>query len=274
MPLALDHVTVAGRSLDLLSEAFESAGLPPTYGGTHSNRVTHMATLSLPDDIYVELVSTREPGASSPWWDASIRTDAGPCAWCVQVDDVATAADRFAKRGIDVDGPHEFARERPDGTRLEWKLLYLGAGEPGSTLPFCIEDTTPREWRVGKPETNLGVTGIECVVLGVHNRDTVVSKLRDAFALSVPTQTKSARLGATVAHFPTAPVAVAEPAENGWLSTRLATVGESPCAYLFSSEADHPPQIQTDTMESWGDQTLSWIAPERIGGVQHLGVVE
>jgi hypothetical protein len=36
------------------------------------------------------------------------------------------------------------SRERPDGTRLEWTLVFPAS----DALPLCIEDVTPRDWRV------------------------------------------------------------------------------------------------------------------------------
>jgi hypothetical protein len=274
MELRLDHVTVAGRSLDALDGAFESVGLPPTYGGTHSNGVTHMSTLSLPDGNYVECISTREAGAESPWWDAHIRTDAGPCAWCVRVPDAAEAAATFRNRGVTVDGPHEFARERPDGTRLEWELVYLGGGDPGSVLPFCIADTTPREWRVGEPLGDTGLAGIATVVVGVRDLDRAVERLRAAFDLPAPTRGGSDRLGARLARFPDAPVALATPTGERWLADRLDTVGASPCAYLFDAAAGATERYPVAVTEPWGEAEAAWLDPDAVGGIRHLGLVE
>ncbi|MFC7228579.1 VOC family protein [Salinirubellus salinus] len=274
MDLRLDHVTVAGRSLDALDAAFSGVGLDPTYGGTHSNGVTHMSTLPFPDGTYLECISTREAGAASPWWDAHIRTDAGPCAWCVRVPDAGEAAETLRDRGVAVDGPHEFARERPDGTRLAWELVYLGGGEPGAVLPFCIADTTPREWRVGDPRAGTGVTGIETVVVGVPTLEAASERLRAAFDLGAPTADESERLGARVARFPDAPVALAAPLGDGWLAERLETVGASPCAYLFEAEAGVTDRYPVLTREPWGEREAAWLDPDGLGGLRHLGLVE
>lgn len=274
MDLRLDHVTVAGRSLDALDRAFEGVGLTPTYGGTHSNGVTHMSTLSFADGTYLECISTQEAGAESPWWDAHIRADAGPCAWCVRVPDAAEAAETLADRGVAVDGPHEFARERPDGTLLEWELVYLGEGDPGSVLPFCIADTTPREERVGEPLDGTGLVGIDTVVVGVADLDRATARLRAAFDLAESTRGASDRLGATVAHFPDAPVALAAPTGAGWLADRLETVGASPCAFLFEAETGTAERYPVSGTEPWGDGEAVWLDPDAVGGIRHLGLVE
>ncbi|MFC7176302.1 VOC family protein [Halosegnis marinus] len=188
MDLRIDHVTVAGRSLDALRDAFAAAGLDTTEGGAHSNGVTHMATLTLPDGSYLELVSTVEEGAASPWWDAAIRTDAGPCAWAVRVDDAAATAAAMRERGVAVEGPVEYARERPDGVVVEWELVYLGDGEPGSLLPFCIADTTPRAERAGEPSPGVGPTAVRTVVVAVPDLAAATDRLRAAFDLAAPVE--------------------------------------------------------------------------------------
>lgn len=272
MDPALDHVTVAGRSLDALAAAFEAIDLPPTYGGPHSNGVTHMSTVAFPDGTYLECISTLEAGAESPWWDAAIRTDAGPCAWAIRVPDAAAAAETFADRGVAVEGPTRFARERPDGVRLEWELVYLGDGEPGSVLPFCIADRTPRERRVGDPLAGTGLRGIEAVVLGVADLDREIERLRAAFDLSAPTRTTSGFLNATVARFPDAPVAVATPDGSGWLADRLDAVGDAPCGYLFGSAPDAVDRYPVAETEPWGDGEAAWLAPDAVGGLRALGL--
>jgi len=87
MSLRVDHVTIAGSHLASLEQAFTGVGLKPAYGGPHSNGITHMDLLSFADGSYIELISTLEPGQTSPLWHAHIAGDGGPCAWAVGVDD-------------------------------------------------------------------------------------------------------------------------------------------------------------------------------------------
>ena len=63
--IRIDHATLAARSLDPMVEALRGLGFGPTYGGAHSNGVTHMSLVSFPDGSYLELISTLEPGARS-----------------------------------------------------------------------------------------------------------------------------------------------------------------------------------------------------------------
>jgi hypothetical protein len=238
LSLSIDHVTIAGTRLEPLQQAFAGLGLTPTYGGGHSNGVTHMALFSLSDGSYVELISTLQAGQASPWWHAHIAGDGGPCAWAVRCDDVAAEAARLAELGIPLRGPFSMHRDRPDGHRLAWDLLYLGEGEPGATLPFLIQDRTPREWRV-PPETLVAgdvLTGVAMVVLAVGDLAGPAALFRRVYGWPAPHTMEDAGLGARLALFSGAPVALAAAlAGGGWLGERLARFGPSPGAVLLGA---------------------------------------
>jgi len=146
----IDHVTVAGRDLDALRDRFASVGLISEYGGEHSNGITHMAVVGLPDGSYIELIASRDPSNHDhAFWPGHIAEDAGACAWAIEVDDVSAESTRLRERGIGVEGPHRMSRRRPDGRAIEWDLAFLGQSPtPGIDLPFMLRDRTPRAWRV------------------------------------------------------------------------------------------------------------------------------
>ncbi|GAA0526038.1 Glyoxalase-like domain-containing protein [Halorubrum aquaticum] len=275
MDLRIDHVTVAGRDLDRLVDAFDEAGFPVEYGGRHSNGVTHMAIVGFRDGSYVELISTLEPDVESPWWDGPIREDGGPCAWAVDVDDIEAASADLRDRGVRVDGPAKYERTREDGTLVEWDLTYLGEGDPGSTLPFLISDRTPRERRV-RPTGDLAtspIAGVDTVVLGVDDLDAAVERFGTAFDASDPTTGESAGLDADVASFPDLPVALAAPRGDGPLADRLAAFGPRPVAYLLGYEGDGP---GFDDLESGsiGGRPVEWGPVTHPVGRRYLGFVE
>src|SRR5271165_5820242 len=55
--LHIDHVTVAGKNVEAMRKALETAGIPTEYGGPHSNHATEMALASFPDGSYLELIA-------------------------------------------------------------------------------------------------------------------------------------------------------------------------------------------------------------------------
>ncbi|OYR57168.1 VOC family protein [Halorubrum halodurans] len=275
MDLRIDHVTVAGRDLDRLVDAFAAAGFPVEYGGRHSNGVTHMAIVGFRDGSYLELISTRRPDADSPWWDGPIHGNGGPCAWAVDVADVEAASADLRDRGVHVDGPSGYQRTREDGALVEWDLTYLGDGDPGATLPFLISDRTPRERRV-RPTGDLDsspIVGVDTVVLGVADLDAAVGTFETAFDADAPTLGESADLEADVATYPDLPIALAEPRGEGWLADRLAEFGPRPAAYLLGHEGDGP---GFDDLESGsvGDRPVEWAPVTHPAGRRYLGFVE
>ena len=277
MALKVDHVTIAGSQLGPLEQAFTGLGLKPAYGGPHSNGITHMALLSFADGSYVELISTLEPGQTSPLWPIHIAGDGGPCAWAVEVDDVAAEAARLAALGVPVAGPTYLNRRRPDGVLVEWDLAFLGDQGPGATLPFIIKDRTPREWRV-LPSTRAaeaGLWGVAMVVLGVEHLDRSADLFRSVYGWPAPRMDEDAGLGARLAHFPGTPVTLAAAlAGSGWLAERLAQFGESPCAFLLGvSDVDATARSSPLAGSgSWFGHRIMWFDPARLKGIR-LGLV-
>jgi hypothetical protein len=277
MSLRVDHVTIAGSRLAPLEQAFADAGLKPVYGGLHSNSITHMALLSFADGSYIELISTLEPGQISPLWHTHIAGNGGPCAWAVEVDDVAAEVARLSALDVPAAGPTYLNRRRPDGVLVEWDLAFLGDSGPGATLPFIIKDRTPREWRV-PPATRAaeaGLRGIAMVMLGVEHLDHSADLFRSAYGWPAPRMVEDADFGANLAHFPGTPVTLAAAlTESGWLAERLAQYGESPCAFLLGA-ADVDAMARRFPLAgsgAWFGRRVMWFDPARLKGIR-LGLI-
>ena len=276
--LDIDHVTIASRDLSRLEGAFEAVGLPPEYGGPHSNGATHMSLLGFPDGTYVELISTVDGVEESPLWDRHVRGNGGPCAWAVSVDDAAATAERVRNAGIAVEGPVRYSRERPDGETIEWDLVFLGDGEPGSTLPFLIADRTPRERRI-RP-TNAAVeselTGIDTVIVGVDNLEGGIELFRRAFGAGDAGVEIADRpdFGARTAALPDAPIVLVEPLAGTWLDERLARFGPSPCGYLLGTADFEASRDRFGFAETarWGGRRIGWPDAE-CPELRRVGVV-
>lgn len=275
MNLKVDHVTVAGRQLAPLQAAFAAAGLTTEYGGPHANDVTHMAALSFEDGSYLELISTLEPGAASPLWDAHIAGDGGPCAWAVEAAEVAAEAARVAGLGVPVKGPIYLSRRRSDGLVPEWDQAFLGDTPPGAVLPFVIKDRTPREWRVPPvaPASGSGLRAVARVLLGVKELERRVKLFQYVYAWPAPEYASDASLGAELAWFPDTPVVLAAPVSGGWLADRLFRFGESPCAFLLAAAefGATAARFGLGASSRWFDQRAAWFDPGRLCGTR-LGI--
>ena len=267
--LKIDHVTIAGARLEDLQQAFADVGLVTDYGGPHSNNITHMSLLGFDDGSYIELISTLEPGQMSPWWDAHIKGDGGPCAWAVDADDVADEASRASAAGILVDGPTYYSRERPDGRRIEWDLAVLGDQGMGAVLPFVIKDRTPRSLRVSPSASvkNTELTGVELVVLGVNDIEHTSELFSRLYDLPVPKRSQLPHFGATTAYFEEQRFLLAAPLEaDNWLDQRIKRFGPSPCAYLIGSQdfARSVERFGLGDEENWWDRRVAWFASKAL----------
>jgi hypothetical protein len=276
MLLEIDHVSICGSNLDALRQNFADVGMTPDFGGPHGNGITQMASIGFDDASYIELIAPIKPGASAgSSWAKFMSEDAITCAWAVGTNVLLQQADRLKKAGIPVTTPEHGSRKRPDGMSIEWITADVGSGTPGSTLPFIIEDQTPRAWRVQASASVKGapVSGVENVVLGVSNLDASIALFRKAYGWAEPLTETQKDFG-KLAYFPGEPVILASPSSGGWLSDRLAKYGETPVAYLLATQdmAAAVKKYRLSGNKTWFGQKVAWFDPNRLKGVR-LGVI-
>jgi len=274
--LELDHVSVCGSNLDTLRQAFTDIGLTPDVGGPYGNGITQMAILGFDDATYLELTAPLKLGvAEGSGWAKFMSDDAVTCAWAVGTNVLLQEADRLKKAGIPVKTPERGSRKRPDGMSIEWMTADVGSGTPGATLPFIIEDQTPRAWRVQTSTSVQGapVNGIENVVLGVNNLDAAIALFRKAYGWSEPLTEIQKDIG-KLAYFPGEPVILAAPSGGGWLSEHLAKYGETPVAYLLATRdfAGATKKYRLSGTKTWFGQKIAWFDAGKLKGVR-LGVI-
>ncbi len=271
--LKIDHVTVAGASLENLRAALASLGLPSEDGGPHANRATRMALVSFQDGSYLELIapqSSADPAALAHHaWAGFIQADAGPCAWAVRVPDLAAEIARLKSAGIEVGAPQKGERQRPDGVRLAWETVAVGPGF-GSFFPFLIRDETPRRaraWPMGKPSAK-NIAGVSKVVIAVSDLAAATKRYRQAYGVPPPIKQVDAQFGAQLALVGGTPVIFAAPlTSQGWLAERLERYGEAPCAFVFATRKSVPAPVRAQSR--WFGKDISWLDTGSLGW--HLG---
>jgi hypothetical protein len=274
--LEIDHVSICGSNLDTLRQTFTDIGMTPDLAGPHGNGITQMAAIGFDDASYLELIAPIKPGATAgSEWAKFMAEDAVTCAWAVGTNVLLQEVDRLTKAGIPVKAPERGSRKRPDGMSIEWMTADVGSGTPGSTLPFIIEDQTPRAWRVQTSASVQGapVNGIENVVLGVNNLDASIALFRKAYGWAEPLTETQKDFG-KLAYFPGEPVILAAPSGGGWLSDRLGKFGETPVAYLLATRdfAGATKKYKLSSPKTWFGQKVGWFDAGKLKGVR-LGVI-
>jgi Glyoxalase-like domain len=274
--LDLDHISICGSNLDTLRQTFTDVGLTPDLGGPHGNGITQMAIIGFDDASYIELIAPIKPGASAGSdWAKFMSEEAVTCAWAVGTNVLLQEVDRLKKAGIPVKAPERGNRKRPDGMSVEWMTADVGTGTPGSTLPFIIEDQTPRAWRVQTSASVQGspLAGIESVILGVNNLDASIALFRKAYGWADPLIETQKDFG-KLAYFPGEPVILATPTGGGWLGDRLAKFGETPVAYLLMTRdfAAATKKYKLSGTKTWFGQKVAWFDAGKLKGVR-LGVI-
>jgi hypothetical protein len=276
--ILIDHASICGSDLQALQQALTDVGLKPDYGGPHSNGVTHMALLGFDDGSYIELIAPQKAGAvEGSNWAKFMAGDVGPCAWAVATGDIQPEVQRLRKLGIAVTEPQPGSRKRPDGMSIEWNTANVGPGTPGSTLPFIIEDRTPRAWRVQPSASVSGslLLGVEVVVIGVNNLDASIAQFRRAYGWEAPLIESHGDFDAKLAYFPGAPVMLASPlGTHSWLTDRLERFGEAPVALLLGTRDLNAAakRYHLSGGKSWFGQKVAWFDATKLHGVR-LGVL-
>jgi hypothetical protein len=276
--LNIDHVSVCGSNLDTMQQAFAAAGLGTDYGGPHSTGGTHMALLGFDDGSYIELIAPQSgvPGDGNGWGKL-MADNAGPCAWAVEPKDITEEVARLKAAGMTVNGPKQGSRKKPDGMAIEWDTADVGTGAPGSTLPFLIQDRTPREWRVSasKSVQGSGIGGVEVAVIAVNDLNNAIALFRKAYGWSAPLTEDHGEFDAKLAYFPGEPVILAAPSGgHSWLADRLQKDGGSPAAYLLSTQDLNAvsKKFHLSGAKSWFGQRVAWFDSKKLNGVR-IGVI-
>jgi catechol 2,3-dioxygenase-like lactoylglutathione lyase family enzyme len=169
----IDHIVIAVRDLAAAADDYARLGFTVTPGGEHTGGATHNALISFADGAYFELIAFREPDRPQDhkWW-ARFAKGEGTVDFALLSESVDFEGDRLKQGGIEIDGPHDGGRLRPDGQHIAWRNLGLKAN--GTPLPFLLEDVTTRDLRVptgAATEHELGVAGIAGLTLLVADLD-------------------------------------------------------------------------------------------------------
>jgi catechol 2,3-dioxygenase-like lactoylglutathione lyase family enzyme len=150
-----DHAVIAVADLERAIQAYRALGFDVSPGGRHEHRGTHNALIRFGGADYVELLGVYDPqravesGLNGRTLAEFVRDrQGGLVGHCYATDDIEAEADRTRKAGLEMVGPFEMRRERPDGRALTWRLLVPEDIPWRRQWPFFIEWDAPDQERL------------------------------------------------------------------------------------------------------------------------------
>jgi hypothetical protein len=138
----LDHILWAAPDLGAGEKIIETlTGVAPARGGVHPGLGTRNSLLGLDSGIYFEIISP-DP-AQDLKGNRGGRIAALPrpgiMTFAIRSDDLDTLSGAARREGVSLQGPVSMSRDRLDGVRLNWTILYLEDQRFGEAIPFVID---------------------------------------------------------------------------------------------------------------------------------------
>jgi catechol 2,3-dioxygenase-like lactoylglutathione lyase family enzyme len=248
--LLLDHVVIAVADLAATVADYRALGFTVAIGGRHPGRTSHNALVVFEDGAYLELIAWEAPGPAERWYNEHARHGDGYMDFALLPGDTAAVVAAAHSRGLDLVGPIDGGRVRPDGKELRWQT----ARQSTFDLPFLCGDVTPRDWRVPTGEVRHhanGVTGIATITVAVHDLDKSLARYRSLLGddggegqrveapVVVPgtgLRTGTVRMGPSTIVL-AQPLAQTVPGAAQTVRDRLEKRGEGPCAMVLATAA-------------------------------------
>lgn len=141
---AVDHLLLGVGDLDSGGTFIDRlTGIRPSFGGSHPGRGTRNALVSLGGRQYLEIIAP-DPAQSDYRFQIDVRTLKTPklVTWAAASPDLDALAAKAKAAGLQVLGPNDGSRARPDGGLLKWKTLGVAstfARDGIDPVPFFIQ---------------------------------------------------------------------------------------------------------------------------------------
>ena len=140
---AIDHLVFAAPDLsEGIRIISRQLGAEPAPGGAHPQWGTRNALLSLGPATYLEVIGP-DPEASTEGLPAAFQIDRIDrprlVTWAARSNDLEGAVEHAARQGLRLGAVAGGQRQRPDGSRLSWRLTDPLTVTGDGLVPFLID---------------------------------------------------------------------------------------------------------------------------------------
>ena len=161
-----------------MAEIASITGIVPLDGGVHPGNGTRNALLGLSNSSYLEIIGPdKKQNLENTLGELLVsKNTSGIRAWAVAVSDLASVADVAQDLGFRVRDRKEMSRKTPEGSLLEWELLFL----EDAVLPFFID------WKGSEHPARKAPSGCGLLELSISAQEPkVYQELLNKFQLEV-----------------------------------------------------------------------------------------
>jgi catechol 2,3-dioxygenase-like lactoylglutathione lyase family enzyme len=238
-----DHAVIAVADLNLAIEAYSALGFEVFLGGRHEHRGTHNALIRFGGVDYIELLGVYDPETAvesglngRTLAEFVADREGGLVGHCYATDDIQEEAARMREAGLEMVGPFDMKREKPDGQELTWRLLVPEDIPWRRRWPFFIEWDDPDEVRlavegVGKHAN--GARSISGVGVAVRDLEEAVGLYSVLFGAEPFRRDEVTDLAATRASFDI----------RGFTIDLLSPIGNGPVREALESDGEGPFEV-------------------------------
>lgn len=178
-----DHAVIAVPDLDAAVDAYRGLGFDVSFGGRHTGRGTHNAIIRFGLD-YLELLGIYDPAAERDQGGGELsafleKTGGGLVGFALATTEIDTIAADWTSDFAPVGQPEQMERVRPDGFRLQWRLLIPGGTPWDRAWPFIIQWDTPDSERLSRDapghhaNSAAGVAGVTVATTSPQRMDSL-----------------------------------------------------------------------------------------------------
>ncbi len=157
MITGFDHVVILSSELSEARRQYQRLGFVAEYGGVHPAWGTQNALIPLADGSYLEFLAPRDLAREvrHRLWhrpDGRTREPGEYGGYALLSSDLEGNLIRLRSEDALFEGSQAGSRERPDKQVVRWRTAF--SNDP--TLPFLIQDETPRELRIAPATHGVG----------------------------------------------------------------------------------------------------------------------